>query len=130
MDKETKYFFIYALLEYWFGKTKRVQANSVIDFLLRIIFRRPMMASEQTKDVSMEIGKSGINVEYKEGALFLSALEGNVELKVKAAAVLNPVLDKIAAQVKSGEIDLIKGTTLDNDGLLKVIELLKEEVNK
>lgn len=78
----------------------------------------------------MEIGKSGVTVDYKEGALVITALEGNAELKIKAAAALNPVLDKFAAQVESGEIDPIKGTDLDKAALLKAIELIKAEVNK
>lgn len=130
MDKETKYFFIYALLEYWFGKNKRVQANSLIDFLLRIIFRRPMMVSEQTKEVNMEIGQSGVFVEYKEGKAVVSAYEGAIVLEIKAALVINPALDKLSAKVESGEIDLIKGTDLDKAALLKAIELVKTEINK
>lgn len=78
----------------------------------------------------MEIGNSNIHVNYKDGALLVTALDGNAELKLKAAAAVNPVLDSVVAKFESGEIDLIKGTDIDKDVALKIISLLKAEVNK
>lgn len=68
----------------------------------------------------MELVK-GVELEYKEGKLVLSA---------EVAAVLNPVLDGYIAKVESGEIDLIKGTDMDKYAALQVLQALKAEVNK
>lgn len=78
----------------------------------------------------MEIGKSGIFLDYANGALTLTALEGKVVLTAKAALALNPVLDKFAAEIESGAIDPIKGTEIDKTVLLKAVELIKAEINK
>lgn len=78
----------------------------------------------------MEIGKSGVSVDYKEGKAIVSAFEGAVELTVKAALIVNPALDGFAAKVESGEVDLIKGTDLDKTALLQAIAFIKSEVNK
>lgn len=80
--------------------------------------------------MSTEIGKSGIMVDYKDGKATLSGMDGGIELTVKTAVLLNPVLDDLSAKVQAGKIDLIKGTQLDNEILLKVIAKIKEEVNK
>jgi hypothetical protein len=68
----------------------------------------------------MEVVK-GVELEYKEGKLVLSA---------GIAALLNPVLEDYKAKIESGEIDLIKGTDLDKMVVLQVIAALQAEVNK
>lgn len=98
--------------------------------IFKQIFGDEVSQPEETIMQPKEIGHTGVTVAYTEGTLVISALDGNAELKIKAAAAINPALDKIAEKVKSGEIDLIKGTTLDNDAMLKAIELLKAEFNK
>ena len=77
-----------------------------------------------------EIGKSGVSVDYKDGKAIVSAFDGSVELTVKAAALVNPLLDKVIAKVESGEIDLIKGTDLEKGPVLQVLAALKAEINK
>lgn len=78
----------------------------------------------------VEVGKSGVSVDYKEGKAIVSAFEGAVELTVKAALIINPALDNLSAKIESGEIDLIKGTDLDKTALLQAIAYVKSEVNK
>lgn len=77
-----------------------------------------------------EIGQSNVFVDYKDGKATISALEGGIELTIKAATLITPALDAFAAQVESGEIDLIKNTDLDKTALLKAVEYIKLELNK
>jgi hypothetical protein len=65
--------------------------------------------------------REGVNADYKEGKIII---------EVEVAKQLNPLLDKIKADVESGEIDPIKGTDLDKMGLLAAIETVKAYVNK
>ena len=70
----------------------------------------------------MEIKKEiikGVEVEYKGGDITLTA---------KVASFLIPEIEKIEAKVMSGEIDLIKGTDLDKDVMLKALSFIKEKL--
>lgn len=60
----------------------------------------------------MELAK-GVELKYEEGKLILSA-------DVKAL-----VLDGLEAQIQSGAIDIVHGTDMDKELLLKAIAALK-----
>lgn len=55
---------------------------------------------------------------------------GKIVLAVDIAALLVPVVDGIKAKIEAGEIDLIKGTDLDKEAMLKAIDFLKAELVK
>lgn len=116
------------LLERWLGVTDKVKSGSILEFLQRIIFRQPIKEAK-TQETQVELLK-GVKFEYKEGAAVVTLLEGNIEVKVKAAAALNPILDGLSSKVSTGEIDLIKGTDIDKELVLKIISAIKAEVNK
>lgn len=68
----------------------------------------------------MEVAK-GVELVYKEGKLVLSA-----EVK----GIVSPMIESFKADVQSGKIDPIKGTTLDNEALVKAADIILEYVNK
>lgn len=55
---------------------------------------------------------------------------GKVVLEVNVAAMALPAVEGIEAKIQSGEIDIIKGTDLDKEVLLKAIEFIKAELAK
>ena len=67
-----------------------------------------------------EISK-GITVGYENGVAFLQAKVGEL--------IVAPI-ERIEAKIQSGEIDLIKGTDIDKDLLLKITAALKAEILK
>lgn len=75
----------------------------------------------------MELG-SGVVADYKDGKVVISAFDGGVELTVKAAALIKPVLDGLEDQISSGKIDPVEGTDLDKEALLSLIAGLKKAV--
>jgi hypothetical protein len=90
-----------------------------------------LVAFKRPKEITMEVAK-GVNVDYSEGQLVVKAdfPQGSIEAKLKVAPILNPELDKLAAKVESGEIDLVPGTDLDKVAVLQVIAAIKNEINK
>lgn len=119
------HWFVWILvLGFHFGRVHFVKKKLINQFL--------GSTEEETKEIIMptEIGKSGVSVDYKDGKAIVSAFDGSVELTVKAAALVNPLLDKVIAKVESGEIDLIKGTDLEKGPVLQVLAALKAEINK
>jgi hypothetical protein len=56
--------------------------------------------------------------------------DGKIVLEINVGAMLLPRIEKLEAQVQSGEVDLIKGTDLDKMALLQVIAILKTELVK
>jgi len=73
---------------------------------------------------------SKVDFKFEGGVGKVSAFDGGVELHVKPLVLLGPALDGVKAKIESGEIDLIKGTDLDKEGLLKAIEFIKAEISK
>ncbi len=55
---------------------------------------------------------------------------GKIKLELDAKAALLKPIEDFEAKVKSGEIDPIKATDLDQVALLKAIEFLKSELVK
>lgn len=68
----------------------------------------------------MEITK-GVSFEFKGGKAVLTADVGSLVI---------PAIDSFKAKVEAGEIDIVKGTDLDNVVVLKVVELIKTELAK
>lgn len=73
---------------------------------------------------------NGVDFKYENGVGSASVLNGGIELLVKPAILVVPALDAFKAKVESGEIDLIKGTDLDKEALLKAVEFIKAELAK
>ena len=69
----------------------------------------------------MDLAKE-VKVEYKDGKLMVSALDGKLALSLEVSAIAKPVLMGLKAKIDSGEIDLIKGTDIDKMVADKVIE--------
>ena len=56
--------------------------------------------------------------------------DGKIVLEVAVAAMLVPAIEGVKAKIEAGEIDLIKGTDLDKEVMLKAIDFLKAELVK
>lgn len=68
----------------------------------------------------MEIAK-GVNVKFE---------SGKASLEVEVSALVAPAIASFKAKVASGEIDLIKGTDLDKDVLIKAADFIQEQLEK
>lgn len=79
----------------------------------------------------MELGQYG-KIDYKDGELALEAKVGEVSVKVAAPVgkIVVPVLKEKRAKFESGEIDLIKGTDLDKQAALMIIDAMIKELDK
>jgi len=77
----------------------------------------------------MELFKGG-TLDYKDGSVVLSALDGNLTLQLKAMALVGPMIDSMVSKIESGEIDLVKGTDIDKFVALQVLGLIKTELSK
>ena len=61
----------------------------------------------------------------------VAKLEGGVaSLSVDLGQLVVPALEKFKSQVESGEIDLIKGTDIDKDVLVKALEIAIKNASK
>lgn len=60
----------------------------------------------------------------------LNYADGKVVVSVAVAAMVVPAVDALKAKIEAGEVDIIKGTDLDKDILLKAIEYIKAELVK
>ncbi len=69
----------------------------------------------------MDLGQN-VSLDYKDGKLMISALEGKLMLSFELSAVAKPVLESLKADFVSGKIDLIKGTDLDAAVAEKVLD--------
>jgi len=77
----------------------------------------------------LEIAK-GIDLDIDKGIVSLEALEGKLKVQLALGALVAPVLDKVKADVESGKIDLIKGTSMDQLALVQALEFLKKELGQ
>lgn len=68
----------------------------------------------------MEISK-GVSVDYK---------DGKVVAEIEVASLIVPKLDELKAKIESGEIDPIKGTSLDAVAMIGAIDFIKAEITK
>jgi hypothetical protein len=64
---------------------------------------------------------NGVELDYKEGKVVVS---------VAVAAMVIPAVDALKAKIEAGDVDLIKGTDLDKEILLKAIDYIKAELVK
>jgi len=71
-----------------------------------------------------------VQFSFENGVASVSAVEGAIKLEVKPLLLVGPALDAFAAKVEAGEVDLVKGTDLDKQALLKAIEFIKAELAK
>lgn len=113
-------------------KSKKIKAHSIEEATINKLKKWSSITEpDYIEEIKMEVTK-GLLVDYKEGSLQLTYSNGPITgtVSVKAAAVLNPVLDGFQAKLESGEIDPIKGTDLDKTVLLQAIAYVRSEVNK
>jgi hypothetical protein len=68
----------------------------------------------------MEVLK-GVELDYKEGKVVVSVAVANMVI---------PAVDALKAKIEAGDVDLIKGTDLDKEILLKAIDYIKAELVK
>jgi hypothetical protein len=68
----------------------------------------------------MQVSK-GVTVDYK---------EGKIVAEIEVAALIVPKLDELKAKIESGEIDPIKGTSLDAVAMIGAIDFIKAEITK
>lgn len=68
----------------------------------------------------MELSK-GVTVNYK---------EGKIVAEVEVASLILPKLEELKAKIESGEIDPIKGTSLDAVAMIGAIDFIKAEITK
>ncbi|MFM6929052.1 MAG: hypothetical protein ACKOX6_11350 [Bdellovibrio sp.] len=55
---------------------------------------------------------------------------GELYVKAKVAGVVGPFLEDTKSKIMSGEIDLIKGTDIDKEIMLKAIDALSALLSK
>lgn len=58
----------------------------------------------------------------------LAVQDGKAILSVEFGAIVNPALDAVKADIESGKIDLVKGTDMDKEFLMKAIDFIKMQL--
>lgn len=56
--------------------------------------------------------------------------DGKIVVEINVGAMLIPAIEGVKAKIEAGEIDLIKGTDIDKEVMLKAIDFLKAELAK
>jgi len=75
----------------------------------------------------MEMGKFKADLIAGEVLLQYEIAEGaHVKLSAPVGVLALPVLDGIKVKIEAGEIDPIKGTELDKEAMLKLLEEIKK----
>lgn len=133
--------FIIALMVqlFYFGlnvyilKSKKIKSHSLEEATLKKLTKWVSMPTPTfTEETQVMELSNGLVIDYKEGSLQLDYTSGALtgSIKVKAAALVNPILEGFKAKVESGEVDPIKGTDLDKTVMLQAIAFLQAELNK